>query len=89
MSKLNLDIVTPGGIEYQGLVVGLTVPGTDGQFQILYNHASLLANLAAGKLEIIQENQTQSVRIGEGLLEVINNQINVMVESAEMTNEKE
>jgi F-type H+-transporting ATPase subunit epsilon len=83
MSNVNVDIVTPGGIQYQGLVVGLTVPGTAGKFQIFYNHASLLANLAAGELKIIHEDRTQVLKIGEGLLEVIKNQVTVMVESAE------
>ena len=87
MSKLNVDIVTPGGMQYQGQVVGLTVPGTDGSFQIFYNHASLLANLAAGKLEIIHENKTQSIQISGGLLEVIKNQVNIMVESSESVEE--
>jgi F-type H+-transporting ATPase subunit epsilon len=84
MSELNVDIVTPGGIQYQGQVVGLTIPGADGKFQIFHNHAALLANLTAGQLEIIHKNRVELIQIGEGLLEVIKNQVNIMVESAEL-----
>jgi F-type H+-transporting ATPase subunit epsilon len=83
MSQISVDIVTPGGIKFQGQVVGLTAPGAAGKFQIFYNHAAMLANLEAGALTIIFEDHTESLQIGGGLLEVTKNRVSVMVESAE------
>jgi len=83
MSQVSVDIVTPGGIHYQGQVVGLTVPGAAGKFQIFHNHAALLAYLITGELKLIFEDRTESLQIGGGLLEVIKNRVSVMVESAE------
>lgn len=89
MSKITVDIVTPKGIHYSGQIIGMTAPGLDGRFQILYNHAGLLAALAPGEIELIHSSGSQSVRIGGGLLEVIKNQVNVMVESVEEAGDAE
>jgi F-type H+-transporting ATPase subunit epsilon len=89
MSQINIDIVTPEGIKYQGQAVGVTVSGAAGKFQIFKNHAALLAQLVAGELILIFDNRTEKMHINDGFLEVRQNQVNIMVESAERVDKKD
>lgn len=43
-----LEIVTPEASLVQGEVESLTVPGTDGEFQMLNNHAAIVSSLGKG-----------------------------------------
>ena len=83
MSQLSLDIVTPAGVKYTGDVISCIAPGIDGKFQVLTNHANLLAKLAIGEVAVQLSNKTRFMSTGGGLLEVKENKISIMVESAE------
>ena len=45
---LKLKIVTPERVEYDGEVEQVVVPGTQGQFEILTNHAPIISTLQKG-----------------------------------------
>lgn len=47
-----LEIVSPEGHLYKGEVTAVTVPGTDGEFQMLNHHANIVSVLAAGTIKI-------------------------------------
>ena len=47
-----LEIVSPEATLYSGDVESLSVPGVDGQFQMLENHASIVSLLKDGELRI-------------------------------------
>lgn len=47
-----LEIVTPESSIFQGDVESVTVPGVDGEFQMLNNHASIVSLLKEGKVRI-------------------------------------
>jgi len=49
---LSLEIVSPEGHLYKGTVTSVTVPGTDGEFQMLNNHANIVSILAKGNIKI-------------------------------------
>lgn len=49
---MNLSIVSPEALLFNGEVESVTLPGTSGYFQILNNHAPLVSTLAAGKVKI-------------------------------------
>ena len=42
---LDLKIVSPERIEFEGQVESVLVPGTMGQFEILTNHAPIISSL--------------------------------------------
>ena len=42
---LELKIVSPEKVEYEGQVDRVVVPGTVGQFEILVNHAPIISTL--------------------------------------------
>ena len=43
-----LEIVTPDKKVFEGEVLSVSFPGTDGSFQVLNNHAPLVSTLAKG-----------------------------------------
>ena len=45
---LQLKIVSPEKVEYDGVVENVLVPGTMGQFEILTNHAPIISSLGVG-----------------------------------------
>ena len=48
--SLNLKIVSPEKVVYDGAVERVVVPGTSGEFEILVNHAPIISTLEKGKL---------------------------------------
>lgn len=47
-----LEIVTPEAILFSSDVDAISVPGSNGKFQILNNHAPIVSNLDKGIIEI-------------------------------------
>lgn len=47
-----LEIVSPEATLFSGEVVAVSVPGTDGSFQMLNNHAPIVAALKEGTVAI-------------------------------------
>ena len=76
-----LELVTPDKKVYEGKVSVATFPGTDGSFQILNNHASLISSLSKGTLSFQDEDQLHEMTIDGGVVEVLNNEIIVLAES--------
>ena len=83
MSELTVEIVTPDGIAFSGEITSCTAPGENGQFQILNDHAPFLANLQIGELKVQMKDGEKVLSTGGGFLEVKDNIISIIVESAE------
>jgi F-type H+-transporting ATPase subunit epsilon len=83
MSELNVEIVTPQGLKFSGSVRACTAPGVDGIFQILPDHASLLAMLNVGEIKFEFDNSTRFMATSGGFLEVKANKVTIMAETAE------
>nr|WP_321415754.1 F0F1 ATP synthase subunit epsilon [uncultured Allomuricauda sp.] len=47
-----LEIVSPEATLFSGEVTSVTVPGVDGEFQMLENHAAIVSLLQAGKVKV-------------------------------------
>ena len=47
-----LEIVSPEGHLFKGGVTSVTVPGSDGEFQMLDHHANIVSVLAQGVIKI-------------------------------------
>lgn len=47
-----LEIVTPEKVLYSGEVTSVTVPGVEGEFQMLNNHAAIVSVLEKGYVKI-------------------------------------
>ena len=51
-----LEIVSPEGHLFKGEVTAVTVPGVDGEFQLLNHHANIVSILAKGTVKIAVSN---------------------------------
>lgn len=79
---LFLEIVTPSKIIFSGKVKSVTVPGELGSFQILFNHAPIISNLAIGEIKIVDENDAASYyAINGGFVMVFINRITIVSDS--------
>ena len=76
-----LEIITPDKKVFSGEVTSVQVPGTDGQFQILKNHAPIISTLTNGKVKIKTAGGSQSFDVKGGVVEVLKNNIIVLAES--------
>ncbi|MBR1883281.1 MAG: hypothetical protein IJ808_09820 [Muribaculaceae bacterium] len=75
---MTLKIISAQQIEFEGEVTSITLPGAMGQFQVLKNHAALIAALAQGTVTYVTaEGETQSRDIAGGVADVKNNVVSV------------
>lgn len=82
---MQLDILSPEQNIYSGKVYGVQLAGTNGLFEILENHAPLVAALGKGKMKIKidkAENQVLEYEIEGGFVETANNKTTVLLEGA-------
>ncbi len=76
-----LEIITPDKKIFSGEVSLVQLPGTNGLFEILNNHAPIISTLAKGKIKIMDaEKKTQFFEIKSGVVEVLKNKIIVLAE---------
>jgi F-type H+-transporting ATPase subunit epsilon len=81
--KLQLEMVTPYRKILSEQVEEVTAPGTTGEFGILPGHTPLLTTLNIGELTYIQDAKNFRVAVNWGYVEVENNTVTVLVETAE------
>ena len=79
---LELRIVSPERIEYDGQVESVLVPGSMGQFEILQDHAPIIATLQNGEVVYTTKEGRVSLSIQGGFVEVQKNVVSVCVEMA-------
>ena len=79
---MNLEILTPDKKVYDGETISVTVPGTQGAFEILNNHAPIISTLEKGQVTVRTSGKEQKFLISGGAVEVINNKIIVLAETA-------
>jgi len=80
---MQLEILTPEHKVFSGNVYGIQLPGTEGSFEILENHAPMIASLGKGKMKILKDkNNTELYEINSGFVEVLNNHASVLIEGA-------
>lgn len=78
-----LEIVTPEKKVFEGEVESAKFPGAQGEFQVLTDHAALISSLVNGKVEYRNKQGTHEVKVDGGVVEVLNNKIILLAESAE------
>ena len=85
--KLKLELVTPYRHVLSQEVDELTAPGTLGEFGVLPGHTPLLTTLRIGELTYKQGAQLFHVEVNWGYVEVENDVVTVLVETAEMADQ--
>jgi F-type H+-transporting ATPase subunit epsilon len=78
---MQLEIISPEQTIFSGEVSLVQLPGIDGSFEILNNHAPLISVFAAGKVKIEDsQKQTKFFDIKGGVVEVLHNKVLVLAE---------
>lgn len=92
---MTLEIISPEAILFKGEVTSVTVPGVEGEFQMLNNHAAIVSALGKGYVKFqgqqikldkaveskfLVENNTYKLSIKSGTLEMTNNMAIVLVD---------
>ncbi len=78
---MTIEIITPDKTIFSGEVQLVQLPGLDGLFEILNNHAPMIAALGKGKVKIQeQDKKNQFFDINGGILEVLHNKVLILAE---------
>src|SRR5499426_1278682 len=87
MSQLQLDVVTPERRVLSEAVNSVTVPGRNGEMQILPGHAALISELQTGVLTYNQDGTNFPLHVSGGFVEVSDDHVSVLAEVAERPEE--
>ncbi len=82
-----MEIVTPARKVLSTEVESVVVPSADGYLGILVNHAPLVTALGIGVLRYTSKGKEDSVVISGGFMEVNNNKLSIMADTAELSGE--
>ncbi len=80
---MKVEIVTPDSVIFTGENVELVqLPGIDGSFEVLNNHAPLISVLRKGSVKIINKGEKNEnfFEIKGGVIEVLNNKVLILAE---------
>ncbi len=76
---MNLEIITPEKRLFEGEVKLVQVPGKQGSFEVLKNHAPIISTLTNGIIKIItSKDKKETVLINSGIIEVKANNITIL-----------
>ncbi|MBX7141553.1 MAG: ATP synthase F1 subunit epsilon [Chitinophagales bacterium] len=78
---MQLDILTPEKKIFSGKAQSVSLPGVQGRFQVLENHAPIISALQKGELKVMSDSQESKWNISGGLVEVLKNKVTVLVEA--------
>jgi len=84
---MHLVVVTPRGAKVETETTMVTVPGAVGELGILPGHRPLITSLAVGILSWTEGGKTRYLATNEGFLEVHDDTIAVVTETAEEPDE--
>ena len=78
---LSLQLVSPDQDFFVGTIDMVVLPGEDGDFSVLPEHAPIITYLRPGKITIIEEKNKEHIYfVGSGFVKVENNNCQVLVD---------
>ena len=83
-----VEIVSPAGRIFSGETQGVKAPGVEGSFEVLKNHAPMIAAIEVGPL-VLKDNTGKAITFATsgGFLEVADNAVTVLAQTAELATE--
>ena len=82
-NKFDLTIISAESKVFEGKVENILVPGMVGDFLVLANHAPCISSIRPGFLEFSEgTSDKQKYFVSGGIIEVSNNMVSVLVDSA-------
>ena len=84
---MSLDIVTPDRRVHVGQTTDVIIPGLEGEFEVLPGHEAFLSALGTGIMSYKQDHTQVKLMVSGGFVEVDNDRITMMCESAALKEE--
>ena len=75
-----LEILSAEEKIFSGEVDSVILPGTDGQFQILNNHAPIISSLTNGEIKYSDKSKNETLEINGGIVEVLDTKVSALIE---------
>ncbi len=76
---MQVEILTPEKTLFSGEADIVTLPGANGSFQVLDQHAPMIANLGKGDVVVGSKQASEQFNVNGGLVEVLENRVIVLV----------
>jgi len=84
----HVQVLTPNGSLFDGDAISVVVPGSEGSFEMLYNHASIVSTLGLGKVVVKKEDNTNLIyAVNGGFVEMNDNKVTLLAEDATESSE--
>jgi len=77
---MKVKIISPEKVIYEGDTTLLQLPGIDGLFEILNNHAPIISVLGKGNIKLVTKDNELNFAINSGVVECSNNNIQILVQ---------
>jgi F-type H+-transporting ATPase subunit epsilon len=78
---MTVEIIDPDKTIFKGEAELIQLPGKDGSFEVLNNHAPLIAVLKAGKVKLVDKSKNiEFFEIKGGVIEVLRNKVLILAE---------
>ena len=88
MSTFSLKIISTDKVFYDGKCEYLVIPTIDGEKGILAHHENMVIAIEVGEAKMQMEDGTwETLAVGTGFLEVVNNRVTMLVQTAEKPEE--
>ncbi len=77
---MKVEIISPDKLIFEGEVISLQLPGKDGSFGVLNDHAPIISSLAEGSVKLNTDQGEKSFEINGGVVEVLKNKVSVLAD---------
>jgi F-type H+-transporting ATPase subunit epsilon len=81
---LNVTVISPEAVLFEGETDSVVVPAFDGELGILTGHAPMMTLLGKGTLRVGATGGGRQFQIEGGFLQVVENQVRVVTERAQV-----
>lgn len=83
MAALNVRVVAPDRVVFEGAASSVVAPAWDGQVGVLPGHAPMIALLGVGQLDIdLKPNGSDRYQLAGGVMKVENDEVTILTEYA-------
>ena len=78
---MELEIITPEKELFSGEITSVKLPGKNGGFEILNNHAPIISTLTKGEIKVTtNDKNTKTFEVNGGVIEMQNNKIIILAD---------
>ena len=82
MAALQVSVISPEQVLFEGTATSVTAPAFDGEMGILPMHAPLMTLLGTGTLQVQANDGLKRFRVSGGFLQVVDDTVRVVTEEA-------